>query len=102
MARPYMEGAIVMKTYVLIQAAPGTLGPRLAQQIAGIPGVDRVVHVAGPFDVVAEVDRHETLTDETLPRINDVEGVLHAIPLHVTDDGTATDAGVAAEVAASV
>ena len=89
-----------MKTYVLIQAAPGAVGSRLTEEIAEVPGVDRVVHVAGPFDVVAEVDRHDTLNDETLPRINRVDGVLHAIPLHVTDDEAAAGAANG-EVAAS-
>jgi hypothetical protein len=81
-----------MKTYVLIQTESHALGARLTEEIAALPGVHRVVQVEGPFDVVAEVDGHEESTQEAIPLITGVGGVLRAIPLHVVgDDGVAAD-----------
>lgn len=74
-----------MKTYVLIQAAPGAAEQGLSGRIGALPGVGRVVDVSGPYDMVAEVEAHDLLTRATLPRLLGLEGVLHAIPLHVVD-----------------
>lgn len=76
-----------MKTYVLIQTEPRGLDAQLAEELASVQGVQRVLHVEGPFDVVAEVDGHDASTEEAVPRISRVHGVLRAIPLHVVGEG---------------
>jgi DNA-binding Lrp family transcriptional regulator len=77
------------KTYVLIQKEPRAADAQLAEQLSSVPGVHRVLHVEGPFDVIAEVEGHDMSMQEAVPRISRVEGVLRAIPLHVKgDDGS--------------
>ena len=80
-----------MKSYVLIQTESQAVGARLTEEIASLPGVHRVVQVEGPFDVVAEVDGHEESTQEAVPLITRVDGVLRAIPLHVVGDDEEPD-----------
>ena len=84
-----------MKTYVLIQKEPRVADARLAEELSSVPGVHRIVRVEGPFDVIAEVEGHDMSMQEAVPRISRVEGVLHAIPLHViSDDGSETTPSV--------
>ena len=71
-----------MQTYVLIQTIPDDSGVPFADRVADMPGVRRVVNVEGPYDVVVEIDED---SNETLPQIVSVDGVLRAIPLHVSD-----------------
>jgi hypothetical protein len=75
-----------MKTYVLIQKEPRAADARLADTLAAVPGVQRVLQVEGPFDIVAEVEGHDAWIEQAAPLISSVDGVLRAIPLHVVGD----------------
>lgn len=65
-----------MKAYILIQAMSQARSPRLANELSAIPGVERVLPVTGPYDLIVEVVSDG---DELVSRIAALDGVLHAL-----------------------
>lgn len=82
-------------TYILIQAEPGTDASELTEQVKRVPGVTRADHVRGPFDVIAEVE--DLAVDVPVPSavsaIDEIEGVLRAIPLPIVSRSEASEPG---------
>jgi hypothetical protein len=63
-----------VKTFILIQAEPGSVVAAVVAGVAAIPGVDWAEHVGGPFDVIAQAT-----IDVDLVSVTAVRGVLHAL-----------------------
>jgi hypothetical protein len=66
-----------VKTYILIQAMPQTDRRELVRWVVGVPGVDRVEAVTGPYDLIAEARSDDALS--VLGAIAEIGGVLRAI-----------------------
>jgi DNA-binding Lrp family transcriptional regulator len=68
--------------YVLIQARSREDIPRLADRVAGVPGVVKAQRVNGPYDLIAELSESETEV-RALPSaaIAELDGILRVIPL---------------------
>jgi hypothetical protein len=81
------------KAYILIQTEPGT-DARLAQDVAGIPGVRWVDRVTGPFDLIAEAEMAGFADGAVLPSIQGLDGVLRALASLVLDGTKGTSLAV--------
>jgi AsnC-like helix-turn-helix protein len=75
---------VAVKGYILIQAEQGTHA-RLAEEVAGVPGVRWVERVTGPYDLIAGVMSGADGVPALVPRIQELRGVIRALTSLVID-----------------
>jgi hypothetical protein len=74
-----------VRTYILIQATPQTDRMELVRWVVGVPGVERVEVVTGPYDLIAQARSEDA--DGLLSAIVGLTGVLRAIDAPVVGAG---------------
>ena len=88
-----------MKAYVLIQFGPAADGPRLAEEVLGVPEVGTAARVDGPYDLIAEVETDPAGLHALMRRITALRGVLRALASPVAVRGEDRAAWPGSEVA---